>query len=116
MLGKDSSDTYDIYMYDFKPPNYKNTLVLTGFTHGDERYGGLGLLYGLKSICEDWASNSILADLRWNTRFKVIGIVNPWGLNNTSRLNVNSVDINRNFEYSWSESADTTKGRQDCQK
>lgn len=110
LLGKDSSNTYDIYMYDFKPPAYKNTVILNGIIHGNERYGGVGLAHALKSICEDWSTNSILADLRWNTRFKVVGMLNPWGLENNSRLNVNSVDINRNFEHIWSNSASTEKG------
>ena len=81
LLGKDSSNTYDIYMYDFKPPTKHS---IKWYNQCNERYGGVGLVHALNNS-EDWSTNSILADLRWNTRFKVVGMLNL-GFGNNSRL------------------------------
>src|SRR5690606_24218841 len=43
LLGKDESNTYDIYKYVFEPPQYDRTLVLSGFMHGSEVSAGAAL-------------------------------------------------------------------------
>ena len=37
----------------------------------------------------------------------MVPIVNPWGFANQERENVNNVDLNRNFDYYWSNGSGT---------
>ena len=37
----------------------------------------------------------------------IVPIVNPWGFANNIRENVNNVDLNRNFDYYWSNGSGT---------
>ncbi|PNY88123.1 M14 family metallopeptidase, partial [Staphylococcus capitis] len=48
-----------------------------------------------------------LAYIRKNVRVVIVPIVNPWGFANRERENVNNVDLNRNFDYYWSNGSGT---------
>src|SRR5690625_2931925 len=117
LLGNDETGTLPIYKLEFNPEtaipssNRKPlpTIIINCAMHGDGS-GGLGdgspgdppthafsLYYFFKEICENWQSSKALEYLRWNVRFVVIPISNPWGFDNKSRYTSEGIDINRDF-------------------
>jgi hypothetical protein len=100
-LGRDQSDTYDIWQYSFEPVNreYTTTILLSSGMHTYELPAAFGLA---RWIQEFMTSND--DDFEWlrnNVRIIVIPIVNPWGFNQipTKKYgNSNGVNINRNFD------------------
>ena len=55
-------------------------------------------------VVNEWNKYSQLAYIRKTLR---VVIVNPWGFANRERENVNNVDLNRNFDYHWSNGSGT---------
>ena len=49
-LGKDASGTYDIWMYEYAPPNYKQTVILSAALHGSEVYGSAVLFEFMRNV------------------------------------------------------------------
>lgn len=100
-LGKDQSNTYPLYEYDFKPKNYNRTILLSSGMHTYELSAHFGCGWLIKSIMEKHNTNSMLKYLYENVRIKIIPIVNPWGWNQTPKTygNCNGVNPNRNFDY-----------------
>ena len=100
-LGKDQSNTYPLYEYDFKPTNYNRTILLTSGMHTYELSAHFGCAWLIKSIMEKYNDNIMLKYLHDNVRIKIIPIVNPWGWNQSPKKygNANGVNINRNFDY-----------------
>lgn len=102
-----------IYKYTFAPPvpfsneGYPNSalpsMFLTSGTHG-ERAAARQLARFFTDLCEDWQASEVLSALRWNTRFEVIPVVNPYAYNAGQRKNSRGVDINRNFPVGWASS------------
>ena len=58
-------------------------------------------------VVNEWNKYSQLAYIRKNVRIVMVPIVNPWGFANQERENVNNVDLNRNFDYYWSNGSGT---------
>lgn len=106
-LGKDQSNTYDVYEYDFKPKNWNRVILLTAGMHGIELSAVFGLAHFLKSVINDNTSNPALKYIYNNVRIKFIPIINPWGFSQNPKVygNSNGVNINRNFDYNgqWSQ-------------
>lgn len=102
-LGFDTSNTYKIYKYDFKPVDYEKTIILFSCLHGNEYTSFFGLCRFLETLCNNPNKDANLEYLRNNIRFVVVPIANPWGFINEERQNVNGVDLNRNFNYRWEE-------------
>ena len=75
----------------------KPVCLLTTGVHGYERSSVMGLYTFCKALCE---RDYRLADVINGVTFKVIPVVCPWGYTNDSRINANSVNINRNFASS----------------
>ena len=117
-LGYDQSGQYEINLYIYQPANFKRTIFVTCAIHGWEHYGTLVMYEVLKRILDENISPQY-AELR-NTRILVIPVANPWGMNQTSaqeirRGNSRGVDLNRNFDYRWSENVGSfglTKGEE----
>lgn len=122
-LGKDTSNTYSIYRYDFTPtvPSVDGKIPVTSHTYAKDNYPVLIMdacihggelpcaraMLNLMKMISDAKDNSILGWLRNNIHFVVIPIVNPYGYaNGGKRNNVNNVDINRNFEVYWEYGSD----------
>lgn len=114
LLGKDQTNTYDIYEYRFRPETvgYNNEqsglvetknevklplFLLDGCIHGNEQLATIAILTFAKNLCANWQNNKNYEFFRWNVEFRVIPIVNPWGFQNNSRYNSNNIDINREF-------------------
>ena len=77
--------------------NYRKVLLNSG-THGSEPSAVWGLYYFIKSVVESnegWACY-----IKSNLEIHIIPVLNPWGLDNSNRLNSLSQNINRNFPSS----------------
>jgi len=108
-IGKDTSNTYDVYRYTFTPKNYSKTCYIDAGIHGDERTNVFALCNIMEMITDAYdAKHPYFAEVREGVRFVVIPVVNPWGFQAGSRLNVNEVDINRNFSFRWNEFVPTS--------
>ena len=97
-LGKDESQTYTIYEYDFKPKNWNRMILLSSGMHPYELPAPFGLAYFMKYVMT--SNNVAMKYIRENVRIKVIPIINPWGWNQNPRKygTVNGVNINRNCD------------------
>ena len=98
ILGKDTSNTYDIYQYEFKPVNYDRTILLTSGMHTYEMPAYFGLARWMQEYME--GTDDVFVWLRTHVRIICIPIVNPWGFNQNPKTygNVNGVNPNRNFD------------------
>ncbi|MFK7678839.1 M14 family metallopeptidase [Bacillus sp. Wb] len=100
-VGKDQSNTYNVYRYEFTPRNYSKTIILSASTHGNEYTATFALARFLVHLVNDWKNYPQLAYIRKNVRLIVCPMVNPWGFANSKRQNSNLVDLNRNTDYFW---------------
>lgn len=117
VLGRDSSGTYDIVCYTINSHTSEFSKYVVGTknltilwlpgVHGTEPHIVYATYKFFKDLLENHFTNDALRMLWNNCTFKVIPCCNPWGLANKSRGNSNGVDINRNFNASWSDEFDT---------
>lgn len=103
ILGKDSSNTYNIYRYEFVPEKYDRTIIVLSNVHGNEYTSFFGLCRFVDELCRNYETDSNLYFLRNKVKLVIIPIVNPWGFVNSNRRNSNAVDLNRNTSYRWEE-------------
>lgn len=113
VLGKDGSNTYNIYRYDFTPAEYDRTILILSNVHGNEYASFYGVCRFMEDLCQRHQSNALLSELRERVRIVLLPMVNPWGFVNGRRQNSNDVDLNRNANYRWKEytSADSQLGK-----
>ena len=116
VLGMDASGSYEIRQYVFTPdkiPCIQSTvlntngrafiqsdypvIIVDAGIHGNEQTAVTDLFNAMSEIYNNWKSSELLEYLRWNVKFVVCPIVNPYGYTNETRHNVNRVDLNRNF-------------------
>lgn len=99
LLGKDQSETYDIYKYIFEPKNYSRSILISTGMHGQEIVPIFTLLVMLQNIVNNPSKTELYKYLRNNVRIIIVPIYNPWGFNQTPRVYPNSrlVNPNRNF-------------------
>lgn len=98
VIGKDATDTYNIYQYIFEPDYPEQTIYFQAGVHGNEPDSWIGLGNLMRLICNHWEEHEWLAYLRWKCRIIVIPIVNVWGVsNNKTRFNANDVNLNRDL-------------------
>ena len=102
-LGKDQSGQYPIYLYQYKPTNYKNTILVTCGVHGYENYTPYIMYLFMKNLLDSSQTPLQLSNLKNNTRILLMPVCNPWGMFQTpkTRWNSRGVDINRNFDWNW---------------
>lgn len=100
-IGRDQSDTYDIWCYEFTPQNPEKTILLTTSIHGNEYTGFYWIAQFLDILVNQWQKYPQFAYLRKNVRLVTVPIANPWGHANQKRYNVSDVDCSRNFDYNW---------------
>lgn len=113
--GFDTDDEYRIFSYTFNPGNYSKSIVIFSCVHGTDRSSLMALSYFLDNLCRD-TEDRVLAYIRNNIKLYVVPVVNPHGLVNGKKKNINDVDIGMNFPYKWSESYSSFKGESagDC--
>jgi len=99
VVGRDESDTYNLYEYVFTPPNYTRTIYYLGGMHPTEEPAMFGLAMLIKNIMKNPNGNAFYRYMRDNVRIVVLPLLNPWGFDQWPRTfgNVNGVNINRNF-------------------
>ena len=106
-IGKDQSNKYNVYSYTFEPEHYSKTVLVTCCIHGNEYSAFYAMSRFMNLVVNEWEKYPQLAYLRKNVRIVMVPIVNPWGFANQERENVNNVDLNRNFDYYWSNGSGT---------
>jgi hypothetical protein len=106
-IGKDASDTYDMYCYIFAPEDYEQTVFLSGGMHANEEEGYFALAYFMGEVANAQKSNAQLSYLRERVRFIVVPMINVFGVSQTHdltkanwaiRYNSTKTDLNRDFE------------------
>lgn len=105
VLGMDASGLYELRAYIIdNGTNYAYRLprmVWLSSIHGNEGNSTISTYYMVKELLEKFASNSVCYGIMSAIRLYVIPAVNPWGVENYSRLNYNHVNLNRNFPVDW---------------
>lgn len=87
---------------DENPKIIKPVILMTAGVHGNEQASVMGLYDFIKNLCKN---NFKLMSIRDGITLKVVPIVSPSGYNQNTRVNVNSVNINRNFDANWNPEA-----------
>ena len=90
ILGKDASDTYNIYRYDFTPADYDRTILILSNVHGNEYTSFYGVCRLMEDLCRHHQNNALLSELRERVRVVLLPMVNPWGFVNGRRQNSTS--------------------------
>lgn len=109
LLGNDSSNTYPIFSYEFKPQDVETTrfgkkfpkIILVTNTHGEEKSSTVSLRNFIYDVSKNWDKNELLEYVRFNVHLIIVPILNPYGFVNFQRKNSNGIDINRNSSYRW---------------
>ena len=103
LLGKDTSNTYNIYKYVFEPKNYEQTIILTSGMHGYEETAPIAVARLMHHVVNNNQNMDIYKYLKNKVRIVVIPLVNPWGFNQNPRKygTVTGVNPSRNFDYNW---------------
>ena len=84
-------------------------VLIAGGIHGHEQ-ASAGTALGLIDILlESYSVDAGTRALVDNFRINIIPVINPDGLADSSRYNINGVDLNRNFGYNWLE-GETSNG------
>lgn len=108
-LGLDS-DGNTIKQYNFSPPTVlreregeiaRPKIIIFAGIHGEEQTSMFNTYNCLKLICDNWRTDDALAELRWGVDFVVVPCAVPCGFINSTRRNVNGVDVARNFSAGW---------------
>ena len=76
---------YPIYKYVLAPRDWTRTVFLSAGCHGNEYEGFWGLYRVMRMIWDEGYKYPNLRKLRYNTRFVVVPIWNPWGVENRVR-------------------------------
>lgn len=103
VLGMDESDTYEIRCYTVGnyTDNKQKILWLAGI-HPGEHSTLMSTYQMAKELIINHDNDPLLSFLWSNCYIKIVPVVNPWGLaNHKSRVNVNGVNLNRNFNAEW---------------
>lgn len=105
VIGTDASGQYEIRVYKIgNGTNYEYRLpriVWLSSIHGNEGNTTISTYYMVKELLENFATDPNCYAIMSAFRLYVIPAVNPWGVENYSRLNANNVNLNRNFPADW---------------
>lgn len=110
-LGQTAQGT-TIYEYVFSSGSYnkagvrgtrdatiaKPVFAIQAGVHGTERAAVNSLYIFIRDLL---TGNGSLSELLLNAEIHIIPCVCPWGFDNDSRTNANSVNINRNYDANW---------------
>lgn len=103
LLGKDASNTYDIYNYKVsRNTGSKPVVLIIVGEHGDELNSAMLGYYAFNEI----VTGSLKKYLKY-VDFWVVPLMNPYGYENKTRNNYNNVNLNRDFPCNWEYSSDT---------
>lgn len=96
-LGKDASNTYNVYNYKVSNGVGTKPVVLVIFgEHGNEANSAEVGAYFYQEV-----TNGVLTKYLTYVDFWIVPLMNPWGYENKSRDNANGVNLNRDFPCEW---------------
>lgn len=105
IIGTDASGQYEIRAYRIgNDTNYEYRLpriVWLASIHGNEGNTTISTYYMVKELLDNFLTDPVCYGIMSAVRLYVIPAVNPWGVENYSRLNANNVNLNRNFPADW---------------
>ncbi len=109
LLGYEASEEgLPVYLYTFAPPLPPSAhatlfpaVFLTCGVHGEEKAPPVIAYLLMKHLCGQWQENALLETLRYNAKYLIIPVANPYGWNHNQRRNAGGVDLNRNFPDGW---------------
>lgn len=99
LVGKDQSDTYDIYKYVFEPADYERTIFLSSGMHGYEIVPMFTLLVMMQNVVAGNTGIELFDYLREKVRTVVLPLQNPWGFSQSTRTYGNSMQVNENRNF-----------------
>jgi hypothetical protein len=99
LVGRDQSDTYDIYKYVFEPAEYERTILLSSGMHGIEITPMFTLLTMMQSVYAGSTGIELFDYLHNSVRVVVIPLQNPWGFSQPTRIYPNSRWVNENKNF-----------------
>lgn len=82
-------------------PESKPRIRLTGGIHGSEIISSEIMIYFIRYLVENYATDSDIKSLVDSRYIAIIPVLNPDGLAVAGRRNDNGVDLNRNFDANW---------------
>jgi len=108
VIGRDQTDTYNMYGYIYQPQHYEITMFITAGIHANEELGYFALAKLMQLIADATGEDPALYTLRQKVRFVVVPVVNVWGVSQNHedteehprkriRRNGCNVDLNRDF-------------------
>ena len=110
ILTNDTSDTYPIYEYVIEPEYPKKTVLIAAGMHGDE-YEGFWSLYKIFSfLFTTGYKYEKTRNLLHDTKFVIIPVLNPYGVENKSRENSAGVNAHQNYDVRWSDTSYSRTG------
>lgn len=96
-LGKDASNTFNIYNYKVSlNTGGKPVVLLIVGEHGDELNSAMLGYYAYREIID-----GVLTKYLKYVDFWVVPLMNPWGYEHNTRNNSNDVNLNRDFPCEW---------------
>jgi len=106
VIGRDASNSYDILCYKLtngiNRANQKPIFLWVSNVHGNEANSTISTYYMAKELLAGLASgDEMCSNILSEIQVWIIPTLNPWGLENYTRVNVNNVNINRNFPADW---------------
>ena len=94
-IGKDASDTIDMFVYDFQPKYYQQHIYLQAGIHAVEPDAVSALARIMQLIANAYdGDDDDLKFMRENIRFTVVPVVNVWGFSQNPKNNQNSLSQN----------------------
>ena len=97
-IGKDQTNTYDMWQYTFAPEGYEQTMFITGGLHATEMDGYLSIAHFLQIMADEDGTHEGLHYLRTKVRLIVVPVVNVHSAATThDRKNSQGIDLNRDF-------------------
>ena len=111
VLTNDTSDTYPIYEYVVTPSeHYTHTVLVAAGMHGDE-YEGFWSLYRIMYFLYTMGykyekTRNLLRD----TKFIIIPVLNPYGVQNRTRGNSAGVNAHENYDVRWNDNTYSRTG------
>ena len=94
-LGKDASNTYDIYAYTFEPRYYQQSILLVAGIHANEEDAIACLARFAQMITNNPDNNSDFNFIRQNVKVTIVPVVNVWGFSQSphNRKNADDAEI-----------------------
>lgn len=111
-----STNGVPMYVYDFNPTRPSTGIesikpfpkvILGGAIHGGENMAVYTLYHFFFNMVTNWKNSETLEYLRHSVNFRVIPVQNPEDFSNKKYVGIEEINLNRDFDFRWTESSDT---------